>query len=323
MNSSSGLRGAGPSPFRGGMTVRIPFAAAEDVVVGRVEGRQTSVRPWQNRKKPPSHFSAFALILRQVWRGGTPGSCAGEGLMASSASVDSARVTLLGDFTASCHDHVLSLPLGAKRLVALLALEQRHLRRTVAAEILWPRVTRELALTHLRGAIWHAREVHPTLLTIDRHQIGLNTATVTDLEGNVALARRILDDARWAPHEALQQVLRASLNREVLPGFGEDWVLLHRVRFDQLRLHALEALAQRLTEQQLLPQAIDIALWATHLDPLRESPQRILLRAYAEEGNYSDALRQYARFRDLLAHELGVQPSRQLQELVESLGHRP
>jgi pentatricopeptide repeat protein len=54
---------------------------------------------------------------------------------------------------------------------------------------------------------------------------------------------------------------------------------------------------------------------ALRLEPFRESTYRTLMRAHAAAGNRAEALRVYQRCRDLLAEELGVDPSGETEGL--------
>jgi DNA-binding SARP family transcriptional activator len=93
---------------------------------------------------------------------------------------------------------------------------------------------------------------------------------------------------------------------------AEDW--------RQLRLHALEALAQRLTAQGHYGDAAAAALAAVRAEPLRESPRAALIRVHIAEGNPSEALREFARYGELLMLELGIEPTERLRALVANLG---
>ena len=64
----------------------------------------------------------------------------------------------------------------------------------------------------------------------------------------------------------------------MLPACYDDWVLVQRDRFRQLRLHALEALCERLTASGRYGEAIDAGLAAVCAEPLRESSHRVLIR---------------------------------------------
>jgi DNA-binding SARP family transcriptional activator len=55
--------------------------------------------------------------------------------------------------------------------------------------------------------------------------------------------------------------------------------------------------------------AVEAALEAVALEPLRESAHRAVIRAHLVEGNRGEALRQLGELRRLLLEELGIQPS--------------
>ena len=65
--------------------------------------------------------------------------------------------------------------------------------------------------------------------------------------------------------------------------------------------------------------AIQSAYAAIAIEPLCESATRALIRAYLAEGNSTEALRQFRRFRALLAEETGLHPSGQLLDLMSPL----
>ena len=103
---------------------------------------------------------------------------------------------------------------------------------------------------------------------------------------------------------------------ELLPGWYEDWVLVERERMHQLTLHVLEALARQLVDRGAYPYALQAALNAVTIDPLRESARRAVINVHVAQGNTVDAIREYERFRAVLDKELGVAPTRHLTELI-------
>jgi DNA-binding SARP family transcriptional activator len=135
---------------------------------------------------------------------------------------------------------------------------------------------------------------------------------VHDLE---QVAHRLISGADHDPGE----LDYADLMDDVLPDWRDDWLLVERERFRQLRMHALEALSVRLAHAGRLAQAIDASLAVVCHEPLRESAQRALIGAHILEGNLQEAVRQYRTFRDLLSSELGIGPSPLMVELVRSL----
>jgi DNA-binding SARP family transcriptional activator len=97
-------------------------------------------------------------------------------------------------------------------------------------------------------------------------------------------------------------------------------VVIERERFRQLRLYALESAAERLVAAGRLGQAIQAALMAVSEEPLRESAQRVLVRAHLARGNRGEAILQYRRYRQALHDELQVAPSPLFEQLIVSIG---
>src|SRR5438128_1254216 len=82
-------------------------------------------------------------------------------------------------------------------------------------------------------------------------------------------------------------------------------------RLHQLRVHALERIAERALRRGRFGKAIDSCLAAIAADPLRESAHRLLINAYLAEGNSSAGLRQYHEYCRRANEELGLEPSAQ------------
>ncbi len=97
----------------------------------------------------------------------------------------------------------------------------------------------------------------------------------------------------------------AALSSDLLPDWYDDWVIFEAEEWRQLRLHALEALATSLAEAHRYGDAAEAALAAIHADSLRESVRAVLIRIHLAEGNQSEALREFERYRGELLTELG------------------
>jgi DNA-binding SARP family transcriptional activator len=65
--------------------------------------------------------------------------------------------------------------------------------------------------------------------------------------------------------------------------------------------------------------AIEAGLAAVYAAPLRESAHRCLIGVYLAEGNQAEALHEYRAYRDTLHDELGLEPSRRMEELIGGL----
>jgi DNA-binding SARP family transcriptional activator len=130
------------------------------------------------------------------------------------------------------------------------------------------------------------------------------------------IANRLLDSSDDCSDIVLSH---EPLCGELLPDWYEDWVLLERERLQQLRLHALDALTERLISLERYGQAVQVGLKSVQEEPLRESPHRLLVRIHLTEGNLSEAVREFGRYRELLNAELGVEPSERMSSLLEGL----
>ena len=132
----------------------------------------------------------------------------------------------------------------------------------------------------------------------------------------IALARGLLGDPEDA---AATEPHTGQLEGDLLPDWYDDWLMIERERLRQLRVHALEHLAERAVREGRFGHAIDCSLAAIAADPLRESAHRILIRAYLAEGNSSAGVRQYHEYCRLAHDQLGFGPSPQLSEVVSGL----
>jgi DNA-binding SARP family transcriptional activator len=96
----------------------------------------------------------------------------------------------------------------------------------------------------------------------------------------------------------------------------DDWLVDDRESLRHLRLHAMENLADELSRQDRHAEAIQAALAAVRLEPLRETAHAALIGAHLAEGNRSEALRRFSRCGQLLETVLAVEPSDAIRQLI-------
>lgn len=215
-------------------------------------------------------------------------------------------------------DTPVVVPEGSKRLLAFVALRPGPVDRQYAAGTLWPDVDDDRAAGSLRSALWRLRGAGIDVVVADRVTLRVRPGTDVDLARVHAWAARLLDgtaDSRtlavpaWAPGDV-----------DLLPGWYEDWIVFERERLRQRVLYALEALSHRLVQHGRRAEAVEAALSAVGMDPLRESAQRALIRAHLSEGNVADARRVFASYAALLRGELDVAPGPEVSALVGATG---
>ena len=223
------------------------------------------------------------------------------------------RLSLLGSFEFSCDDRPVPIPLPAQRLLAFLALRDHPAQRQYVAGTLWMDTSDERALGSLRSALWSLRRY--ALGSVESTSLGLRLAAdvVVDLSEASALARRLLDPST---NVELVEPDWTSLLDDVLPDWYDDWVVMERERFRQLRVYALEAVCERRLAAGDFARAAEVALEAVRAEPLRESAHRALIRVYLAEGNRAQAVLHHESFRRLLYDRLGLEPTGEITALV-------
>jgi len=222
---------------------------------------------------------------------------------------------MLGDFTLLKGSEEIHLPMSAQRLIALMALRERPLGRAYLASVLWPDHPAEGSLAVLRTALWRVNRVAAWLVDVTGTRLSLRP----DVQVDVAVLAHLMS-ATNCPARSMMGLSWFELSTDLLPDWYDDWLIDERERVRQLRLHALELLSEELSLNGRHPEAIQTALAAVRLEPLRETAHAALIRAHLAEGNRSEALRQFRRCREVLATELAVEPSESIRRLIINPG---
>lgn len=227
---------------------------------------------------------------------------------------------LLGGFECSYAGNGISLPLGAQRLLALLALRaEGGAHRAGAAELLWPDSSAGRAAGNLRSALWRSRRLAEiTVVECVGPRLRLSPSVCVDLRCVHCQIRDVVE-GRSVVTDRNSEGLVIALSHELLPDWTDDWLVLERERWDQVRLHALEGVAERLMSKEHYLDALTTALTAVAVEPIRETAHRIVIEIHLAEGNPASALRHYQRYRAHLQRELGVAPSPRMAQLASTL----
>lgn len=221
-------------------------------------------------------------------------------------------VYLLGTLSVVQDGQMRAVPEGCKRLLAFVALHGPRVDRRFAAGSLWSDVSDDRAAGNLRSTLWRLRGAGITLIDSDKASLFLREQTSTDLGALRAWADCVLDGTLSRADLTVPDW--TDMIGELLPGWYEEWVVFERERVRQRLLHAFEALSRILCEAGRFGEAIDVAMDAVRMEPLRESAHRVLANAHLAEGNPVEARRTYLRYRDLIRGELGVDPTWAFQE---------
>jgi len=223
----------------------------------------------------------------------------------------------------------------ARQLLQLLLVERgRMLPRDRIMDMLWPGLEAEAAANNLRvtlsrltKAIEPSRpEGAPTYYIVQQGDTyGFNVES--DHAYDAAEFSSAVDQARGAlqrgqPEEAREHFRRAIglYGGTFLPDcLYEDWSVVERERLALLFTEASLALGSMLLAEGQPHEAIGLAWRVLEYDQAQEEAYQLLMRAYAELGERSTALRLYNRCVQVLEAELGVEPLPETVELYERI----
>jgi DNA-binding SARP family transcriptional activator len=225
------------------------------------------------------------------------------------------RLCLLGTWSLSRDGAEIRVAANRQRLIARLALMGPQ-NRSFVAGALWPDGSEAQAQANLRATL--------SRLQISGLDIVQSVGDMLRLRPDVDVDVHTLTRcAEAVVHQPLAEapppgtVLRLQHGGDLLAGWYDEWVTTHRERLRQLRLHALEIVATRLSEDGRYAEALEAALRSVALEPLRESAHRTVMLVHLAEGNHFEAIRQYQRYRSLLFGELRIEPSDRMLRLVQ------
>jgi DNA-binding SARP family transcriptional activator len=216
---------------------------------------------------------------------------------------------LLGGFDIVGPDGRVEMPPSVQRVVAYLALHAQAVPRPVVAAHIWPDIEPVRARSNLRTTVWR---LGPAAAVVQATTASLAIAPGVNVD--LAAVERQAAAVRGGDRVALEHL--GGFDLALLPGWDDEWVELERERVRQVELHLLDDIVASNAREGRYGDAVDAALRAIRLDPLREATQAALLRAYLAGGNRAAALAHFRRFTRLMRQELGLPPSAELMQIV-------
>ncbi len=230
------------------------------------------------------------------------------------------RVELLGGLRVVGRERVIER-FRTQKTAALLAFlayyRDRAHPREVLVDLLWPDDDLEAARHKLSVALSSLRQqLEPpgipdgSVIVADRAAVRLDPAAVgTDVAELESLTRTAQaadsDEERVRALAAAVAVYRGTLLR----GHYEDWIVPEQRRLEALYFEAVRCLLPLLEREGGTAAALQVALRAVAVDPLREESHQALMRLYAASGRPDLALRQYTEMERELREQLSVLPS--------------
>lgn len=222
------------------------------------------------------------------------------------------ELRILGGFELRVDDRVIDLQPALQKLTAFVALASRGIDRNYVAFQLWPDKPEARAKANLRSTLWRLGKLEEPIVAASQNRLRLADEVWVDACHGVKQLQEFGDTA------ILDDMLPfAMLQSELLPDWYDDWLIVERERLRQLSLAALEKRARVALERGDSAVAIQTALAAVSIDPLRESARRIVIEAHLHEGNECEARRELDNYRTLTERDMRISVSPELAALFE------
>ena len=244
------------------------------------------------------------------------------------------RISLSGRIGVEVGDEVVDGaalgPLGGLALAFLVTERRRPVTRDELAEVLWGEALPPSWEASLRAVVSRVRRrLEAAGLVGDVitggggcYQLHLPQGAGIDVEeaaADLEAARDAVARGDWGPAQERAGAAADTAGHGFLPGLGGLWVERRQAELHELRVSALEILADAASAGGDHAAALAAAEAAVAAEPLRESTHLRVMAAHAGAGNPAEALRAYERCRVVLAEELGVSPSERVQAAYEAM----
>lgn len=232
------------------------------------------------------------------------------------------ELTLLGETTIQLNGKpATGLPSRKAEAVLLyLSCTQRPYSRELLADFFWDDRSAEQALANLRSLLSGLRRSFKPYLDITRQTVAFKTDSPHWLD--TAEFQRLAQSDEIPDWETAVTLYKA----DFLAGFDirdsrgfEEWVTLERERHQRTAIHLLRQLVHHYLNQKRYQKGIGYTARLLAISPLSEWAHRQMMLLLARNDQRTAALQQYQSCCDLLATELGIDPSPETTALYERI----
>lgn len=213
---------------------------------------------------------------------------------------------------------------AARDLFLLLLAHPDGLTKEEIALVLWLEDSENQVKIQFKNTIYRLRKAlgqNVILFEDDRYRFNQSL----DYEYDVELFKSRLDQARREGDRLRKmKVWKDALELykgPFLPMLDQEWVLAIRENLWELYLSAALAYGENLLETGDSAAALGVGTKILEQDSCQEDAFRLVMRAYAAQGNQGEVARQYERCTEILRRELDVEPSLQTRQLYQTLVH--
>jgi DNA-binding SARP family transcriptional activator len=222
------------------------------------------------------------------------------------------RLNVLGEASLVNGANVLHPERKTMGVLAYLALEGAIPRSRIAG-LLWPDSDEKTARNNLAQVLRRLKKATDVALIT-----GDDVLSLSGLETDAAKLKVLSFEGGYSELLELQGELLAPHDYDDCPDFG-DWLFAERERMAELRKNALLGEMTRLEKDGNYQEALQFAQALLEVDTLSEDSHRHLMRLHFLAGDRAAALKAFERCETILEKELGVEPTRETQQLAKEI----
>lgn len=210
--------------------------------------------------------------------------------------------------------------------------EERVISKEKIIDLLWPGMPSTSALQNLRQTIYQIRKTYDipedttsSILQSDRKSVWLNEEYIihTDLDWV-----HLITDQKFAQEHSGKKMIelyaRPFLEHFNIPNtpFYDEWIDQCRVRLANLHQSLLEQEILEETGSKKDDDLIPLLEFLISRDPYTERYHQKYIRHLADKGKRNRAIKAYHHYQQIMAKELGADPSPKMQQLYQELRNR-
>lgn len=198
-------------------------------------------------------------------------------------------------------------------LLGLLSTKTGPWPREAVAATLWPDSSAVEGRHNLRQTVLYTRNLlGEEAIVGDRQTLELGPEVETDVQ---ILLRT--GDSRQSPEMSLTTAEQAiaAYRGEFLEGLEDEWIPAVREQCARIYVTALMLLSESLLELEPV-RALELADLAVQVEPFLDSARARKIQALRSLGEDAAAHREFGNYRQLLAEELGIEPSNLVTDIL-------
>ncbi|HET9913129.1 MAG TPA: tetratricopeptide repeat protein [Anaerolineales bacterium] len=235
------------------------------------------------------------------------------------------EITSFGDVVVQHNQRVVELSdwqTREARDLFLFLLQSPALTKEQIAVVFWPDISPARLKVRFKINIYRIRQAlgqDVILFEGDRYRFNRTINYAWDREEFDKLFEKFRQITVLSEKRKLLEQAVAILKGDYLADLNADWMVLDRLRYQEIYRYAMLELATIYLQEGQAHDCLNIARRVLLSDPLLESAHRLIIQAYASLHDPANMTLQYRQYRQTLENELGLEPSLEISTLYQQL----